>query len=64
MADTPQAKAAHLHMLAIQFRGFAAATEWLGYRARMLEMAQELDFQAARQERDQPWRRAATSRAG
>src|SRR5580704_18145462 len=33
-----RARADHLHMLATQFRGFAAATEWPGYRVRMLEM--------------------------
>jgi hypothetical protein len=42
------ARAAHLHQLATQFRGYAAQTEWRGYRARMLEMAVELDREAAK----------------
>lgn len=36
-----------MHALAAQFRGFATQTQWLAYRARMLEMAEELDAQAA-----------------
>ncbi len=61
---TPQ-QTSHLHTLAIQFRGFAAATEWLGYRARMLEVAEELDREAALQERYIGLRaQSGTSRAG
>jgi len=41
-------RAARMHTLAAQFRGFAAQTEWPLYRARLLEMAVELDHEAAR----------------
>jgi hypothetical protein len=48
MGSIDLARAAHLHQLATQFRGFAAQTEWQGYRARMLELAVELDREAAK----------------
>ncbi len=35
-------------MIAAEFRGFAAQTEWPAYRTRMLEMAMELDLEAAK----------------
>jgi hypothetical protein len=41
-------RAARLHRLAAQFRGFAAQTEWPTYRARMLQLADDLDLEAAR----------------
>ncbi len=42
---------AWLHIIAAQFRGFAAQTEWPAYRARMLEMAVDLDLEAAKLDR-------------
>ena len=47
-------------VLATQFRGFAAETEWLSYRARMLEMAQELDREAAKLHNYRPFAGASS----
>jgi hypothetical protein len=41
-----------LHTIAAQFRGFAAQTEWPAYRTRMLEMAMDLELEAAKLDRD------------
>ena len=41
-------RAARLHAIAAEFRANAAQTEWPAYRDRMLEMAAELDQEAAK----------------
>ena len=46
MAESKLERAARMHGLAAQFRGFAVQTEWPAYRARTLEMAAELDLEA------------------
>ena len=51
MIQSPQQQAATMHVIAAEFRGFAASTEMPTYRARMLEMAAELDEEAERLER-------------
>jgi hypothetical protein len=44
-------QAARMHAIAAEFRGFAAQTNLPVYRARMLETAAELDFEAAKLDR-------------
>jgi hypothetical protein len=51
MAPSKLEQAAQLHVLAAQFRGFAAQTEWPAYRTKMLEMAAELDLEAGKLDR-------------
>ena len=51
-------RAARMRMIAAEFRDFAAQTEWPAYRTKMLEMAAELDLEAAKLEE---YRRSATA---
>lgn len=44
-------QAARLHAIATSFRAYAAQTEWPAYRERMLEMAADLDLEAAKLDR-------------
>ena len=41
-------RAARMHAIAAEFRGYAAQTEWPVFRTRMLETAAELDLEAAK----------------
>jgi hypothetical protein len=41
-------QAARMHAIAAEFRGFAAQTHWPAFRTRMLEIAAELDLEAAK----------------
>jgi hypothetical protein len=48
MAPTRLERAARLRTIAAKFRANAAQTEWPMYRTRMLDMAWELELEAAR----------------
>ena len=48
MAPPKLERAARLHIIAAEFRAFAAQTDLPAYRARMLEMAADLDLEAAK----------------
>ena len=62
MTPSKLEQVAWLHIIAAQFRGFAAQTEWPAYRTRMLETAADLDREAAKLDHDRPdLRRRASS---
>ena len=50
MSVSRQGQAARLRTIAAGFRAAAAQTEWTAYRDRMLEMAVDLEREAARLE--------------
>jgi hypothetical protein len=48
MAHTKLERAARLRAIAAEFRAHAAHTDWPQYRDRMLEMAADLELEAAK----------------
>jgi hypothetical protein len=48
MGQSKLERASRLHVLADRFRDFAAETDLPDYRARMLQIAAELDMEAAK----------------
>ena len=51
MDDSNLERAARLRTIAAEFRTYAAQTDWPAYRARMLDMAVDLDLEAAKLDR-------------
>lgn len=48
MAESKFERAVRLRAIAAEFRANSAQTEWPAYRERMLEMANDLDLEAAK----------------
>ncbi len=48
MIESKLERAARMRIIAAQLRAAAAQTEWPGYRTRMLEIATDLDLEAAK----------------